>query len=78
MLLQLINKSYFSFFALKKLIIPPRLINNTEIHIQSINGFTWYLILKYSLPLTVFITKKLSFNNVVLMSASLVTIIGWL
>jgi hypothetical protein len=50
--------------------------NKVEIQIQIIKGFIWYLTLNNSLPLTKFITKNLSENKVVLISASLVTIVG--
>ena len=53
-------------------------MSKTEIQIQIIKGLFWYLILKKSLFWTIFIVINLSVNKLVLIAASLVTILGWL
>mgnify|MGYP007008030491 CR=1 FL=1 len=51
-------------------------IKQTDIQIQIINGFVWYLTLKISSPFIKFITINLSVNADVIISASLVSIFG--
>ena len=69
---------YFSYSFFTKLNNPPILIKITDIQIHNINGLTWYLTLNNSWFGTKLITINLSDNRVVLISASLVTIFGWL
>ena len=56
--------------------IPPTEIKQTDIQIQIINGFVWYLTLKISYTLSKFMTINLSKKIVVFISASLVSIFG--